>query len=104
MHTARTLSYSYFPGGLFSLKWRRYDPSPKTNKAILDAGLRSALDETCLPVKLFFGHVLELAGSVDQIVPLLIGVEPGAYICPKFMGLPDCFGRTQSLPPRSTWT
>jgi predicted nucleotide-binding protein (sugar kinase/HSP70/actin superfamily) len=97
------LYYSYFP------LWRAYFTemgaeivvSPKTNKAILDAGLRSALDETCLPVKLFFGHVLELAGSVDYLfVPRLISVEPGAYICPKFMGLPDMLrARIPNLPP-----
>ncbi len=95
--------YSYFP------LWRAFFTelgagivvSPKTNKAILDAGLRSALDETCLPVKLFFGHVLELAGSVDYLfVPRLISVEPKAYICPKFMGLPDMLrARIPNLPP-----
>jgi predicted nucleotide-binding protein (sugar kinase/HSP70/actin superfamily) len=75
--------------------------SPETNKAILDAGLRSALDETCLPVKLFFGHVLALTGSVDYLlVPRLISVEPKAYICPKFMGLPDMLrARIPNLPP-----
>ena len=97
------LYYSYFP------LWRAFFTelgagivvSPKTNKAILDAGLRSALDETCLPVKLFFGHVLELAGSVDYLfVPRLISVEPRAYICPKFMGLPDMLrARIPNLPP-----
>jgi predicted nucleotide-binding protein (sugar kinase/HSP70/actin superfamily) len=97
------LYYSYFP------LWRAFFTelgvevvvSPKTNRTIIDAGLRSALDETCLPVKLFFGHVLELAGSVDYLfVPRLISVEPGAYICPKFMGLPDMLrARIPDLPP-----
>jgi predicted nucleotide-binding protein (sugar kinase/HSP70/actin superfamily) len=97
------LYYSYFP------LWRVFftemgaEPvvSPETNKAVLDAGLRSALDETCLPVKLFFGHVLALTGSVDYLlVPRLISVEPGAYICPKFMGLPDMLrARISNLPP-----
>jgi predicted nucleotide-binding protein (sugar kinase/HSP70/actin superfamily) len=75
--------------------------SPETNKAVLDAGLRSALDEACLPVKLFFGHVLALVGSVDYLlVPRLISVEPKAYICPKFMGLPDMLrARIPNLPP-----
>jgi predicted nucleotide-binding protein (sugar kinase/HSP70/actin superfamily) len=75
--------------------------SPETNKAVLDAGLRSALDEACLPVKLFFGHVLALMGSVDYLlVPRLISVEPKAYICPKFIGLPDMLrARIPNLPP-----
>ena len=97
------LYYSYFPlwRAFFTEMGAEIVVSPKTNKAILDAGLRSALDETCLPVKLFFGHVLELAGSVDYLfVPRLISVEPGAYICPKFMGLPDMLrARIPNLPP-----
>jgi len=75
--------------------------SPETNKKILDSGLRSALDEACLPVKLFFGHVLALAAQVDYLfVPRLISVEQKAYICPKFMGLPDMLrARLPDLPP-----
>jgi predicted nucleotide-binding protein (sugar kinase/HSP70/actin superfamily) len=64
--------------------------SPKTNKAILDMGVKSALDETCLPVKVFYGHVAWLKDKVDYIfIPRLISVEWKEYICPKFMGLPD---------------
>ena len=97
------LYYSYFPLWLafFTEMGAEVVVSPETNKAILDAGLRSALDETCLPVKLFFGHVLALTGSVDYLlVPRLISVEPKAYICPKFMGLPDMLrARIPNLPP-----
>ncbi|MDD4665848.1 MAG: acyl-CoA dehydratase activase-related protein [Clostridia bacterium] len=65
--------------------------SPQTNKAILDQGVRSVVDETCLPVKVFFGHVAALGESETDFlfVPRLISVERKAYICPKFMGLPD---------------
>jgi predicted nucleotide-binding protein (sugar kinase/HSP70/actin superfamily) len=97
------LYYSYFPlwRAFFNELGAAVIVSPKTNKVILDAGLRSALDEACLPVKLFFGHVLELAGSVDYLfVPRLISVEPRTYICPKFMGLPDMLrARIPGLPP-----
>ncbi|GAW91357.1 acyl-CoA dehydratase activase-related protein [Calderihabitans maritimus] len=65
-------------------------PSPSTNKKILDDGISRAVDETCLPVKLFYGHVMNLKEKVDCIfVPRLIGLERKAYICPKLMGLPD---------------
>jgi predicted nucleotide-binding protein (sugar kinase/HSP70/actin superfamily) len=97
------LYYSYFPlwRAFFTEMGAEIVLSPETNKAVLDAGLRSALDETCLPVKLFFGHVLALTGSVDYLlVPRLISVEPKAYICPKFMGLPDMLrARIPNLPP-----
>lgn len=64
--------------------------SPATHKGILNAGVTSAVDEACLPVKVFYGHVLELIPQVDLIfVPRLVSVEPKTYICPKFMGLPD---------------
>lgn len=64
--------------------------SPKTNKEIIDLGVRAALDETCLPVKLYYGHVAWLKDKVDYIfIPRLVSVEKKEYICPKFMGLPD---------------
>lgn len=75
--------------------------SPPTNKRILEEGLKAALDEACLPVKLYFGHVLALVGKVDYLfVPRIISVEQKAYICPKFMGLPDMLrARLRDLPP-----
>lgn len=65
--------------------------SSATNKAILDQGVRSVVDETCLPVKIFFGHAASFCErDIDYLfVPRLISVERKAYICPKFMGLPD---------------
>lgn len=86
------LYYSYYP------LWKEYFSnlgvevvlSPKTNKIILDLGVKSALDETCLPVKLYYGHVSWLKDKVDYIfIPRIISVERKEYICPKFMGLPD---------------
>ncbi|MBM7854689.1 putative nucleotide-binding protein (sugar kinase/HSP70/actin superfamily) [Desulfohalotomaculum tongense] len=65
--------------------------SDKTNKAILNDGLSHCVDEACLPVKLAFGHVLNLAAKkVDYIfIPRLVSVAKGEYICPKFLGFPD---------------
>ncbi|KUK36216.1 MAG: CoA enzyme activase, partial [Thermacetogenium phaeum] len=75
--------------------------SPETNKRIMDAGVKVTLSEVCLPVKILFGHVLALADEVDYLfVPRIIKVEPRAYICPKFMGLPDMLrARIPDLPP-----
>lgn len=64
--------------------------SPPTNKNILDNGVCSAVDEACLPVKVYYGHVTALRNQVDFIfTPRLVSLESKAYICPKFMGLPD---------------
>lgn len=75
--------------------------SPATNKKILEAGLGASLSEACLPVKLFFGHTLALVEEVDYIlVPRLVSIESKAYICPKFIGLPDMLrARLTGLPP-----
>lgn len=53
------LYYDYFPF------WNEYlnnidlelVVSPKTNKDILNAGITSCVDEACLPVKIYHGHV-----------------------------------------------
>ncbi|MCL6450119.1 MAG: acyl-CoA dehydratase activase-related protein [Acetobacteraceae bacterium] len=75
--------------------------SPPTNRDILDRGVRAAVEEACLPVKVYFGHVMELAPRVDLLfVPRLVRMERRLYTCPKFLGLPEmvksCAGR---LPP-----
>lgn len=64
--------------------------SSTTNRRILDDGVKNCVDDACLPVKLFHGHVMDLMGKVDRIlIPRLIRVKPGEYICPKFIGLPE---------------
>ncbi len=64
--------------------------SGNTTKAILDMGIQSCVDEACLPVKVFHGHVKKLSGQVDcLIIPRLTSISKGEYICPKFGGLPD---------------
>ena len=34
--------------------------SPETNKEILDQGVKAAVDDICLPFKVYYGHVLSL--------------------------------------------
>lgn len=71
--------------------------SPDTDREILLSGAAVGLDELCLPVKIFLGHVRYLATMVDWVlIPHLVKVERDAYLCPKFMGLPDLV--THALP------
>jgi predicted nucleotide-binding protein (sugar kinase/HSP70/actin superfamily) len=65
--------------------------SGPTNRAIVEQGIAAAVDESCFPVKVYFGHVQKLCDiGVEYIfLPRLISVEPRSYICPKFMGVPD---------------
>lgn len=64
--------------------------SPRTTEAILGKGLSLSVCDLCLPVKTMFGHVSALKDDVDALfIPRYISVEQKAYMCPKFIGMPD---------------
>ncbi|KUO49523.1 MAG: hypothetical protein APF76_03165 [Desulfitibacter sp. BRH_c19] len=64
--------------------------SPTTNKEILDSGVRLAVDEACIPVKLFLGHVAYLMDKADFIfIPGIKSTEPKRYYCPQMIALPE---------------
>lgn len=94
----RALLY-YWYGSLWERFWNdcgwKVETSPPTDRRIMKFGTEVAIDELCLPVKVFLGHVRYLAPKVDRIlIPHLIKVERDAYLCPKFMGLPDLVRHT----------
>lgn len=62
--------------------------SPNTNKKILDEGVKCCVDEACLPMKIFHGHVSWLKNRCDAVlIPRFIGIKEKEYICPMFCGL-----------------
>lgn len=64
--------------------------SSETSKSIMDEGLRSCIDEACLAVKIYFGHVIDLKDKVDYLfIPRLTSISKKEYVCPKIGGLPD---------------
>jgi len=85
--------YYYYPlwKTFFSDLGAEVIASSESNRLTLDEGLKSAVDETCLPIKVYFGHIRELCRqNLDYMfIPRLVSVEPKSYICPKFMGIPD---------------
>ena len=84
--------YQYYPGwkAFFEALGAETVVSPPTDKAIFTAGNSRAVAETCLPVKLFFGHVASLADKCDYMfIPALRSLGKKAYYCSKFIGLPD---------------
>jgi len=84
--------YQYFPfwKNFFEQLGLEVVLSSPTNKEILKQGLEFCVDDACLPIKIFHGHVADLIGKVDMIyIPRIISIEPKEYICPKFLGLPD---------------
>lgn len=64
--------------------------SPKTNKEIVETGVKISDPETCFSNKIYFGHIKWLDGRADYIfVPRLKTNERKLEFCPKFFGLPD---------------
>ena len=64
--------------------------SPKTNKDIVELGMKTADPETCFANKVFWGHLVWLDGKCDLIfVPRLKATKEELEYCPKFFGLPD---------------
>jgi predicted nucleotide-binding protein (sugar kinase/HSP70/actin superfamily) len=65
--------------------------SPPTTRAMVTAGLQRMVAETCLPVKVYAGHVCYLRDvGVDYVlIPAIRATEPGLFHCSKFLGLPD---------------
>lgn len=64
--------------------------SPDTNKYILDLGVKYCVDEACLPIKIFHGHVASIKDKCDIIlIPRIMQLNKDEFICPKFCGLPE---------------
>lgn len=86
------LFYQYYP------MWRTFFRelgaevlvSEETNQEILARGAARVVPDTCLPVKVFLGHVLSLVGQCQRIfIPTVRSVRQQVYNCSKFLGLPD---------------
>lgn len=64
--------------------------SDSTNKKILTDGANSCVSEACLPIKVYFGHVINLVGKTDYIfMPRFTSISKKQYICPEICGVPD---------------
>ncbi len=64
--------------------------SPETNRSLVASGASRVVSDTCLPVKVFCGHVLDLADKCDYVfVPAIASLHMRTHNCSKFLGLPD---------------
>lgn len=69
--------------------------SADTNKEMLKQGTKNALDENCLPLKIFMGHVQSLIGKCDWIlIPRFARTGKTEEFCVRFWGLPDLVRNT----------
>ncbi len=86
------LFYVYFPfwQAFFKEIGVQVVTSGRTTKSILDNGVREALADACVPIKLFFGHVMDIKDCVDCLfIPRVVCLNQKTIYCPKFLGLPD---------------
>jgi predicted nucleotide-binding protein (sugar kinase/HSP70/actin superfamily) len=65
--------------------------SDMTTKQTMSDGSALVVTETCLPIKIYVGHVLNLINKgIDKIfVPSIQSIAPKIYNCSKIRGLPD---------------
>lgn len=90
------------PGGLLYYKYEPFirtffhelnlstEYATTSTKKTLDLGSCHCVDEACLPIKIFHGHVAHLQKTCQRIVvPRIMTCEFGESICPKFQGLPE---------------
>lgn len=74
--------------------------SGETTKQLLDRGTALAIDESCLPLKIYLGHVESLLDKCSYIfVPHITQYHRNFFFCAKFAGLPDIVRNTFGLPP-----
>lgn len=90
----RALSYyDFFPFwyGFFSDLGIEIVLSDATTKKTMTSGSSLVVPETCLPVKVYAGHILNLLDKgIDKIlVPSIQSIAPKIYNCSKIRGLPD---------------
>lgn len=73
--------------------------SGETDKQVLDKGTMLAVDESCLPLKVYLGHIASLLPECSHIfAPRVAGFHQGFHFCAKFAGLPDIIYNTFGLP------
>lgn len=91
--------YKYFPF------WKNYfealgfdiSVSPKSDKIMIEKGLKAAQSESCYPIKMYYGHLLALKDKADiLLIPQMNEHKMGkgrrgtaTFFCPYFVSLAD---------------
>ncbi len=67
--------------------------SSPTNKKLVEVGVMHGFGELCLPVKVYYGHALQLVEEHPDLdflfVPRYVSELKESYWCPKWISLPD---------------
>lgn len=65
--------------------------SPETNREIIENGSKLTIDEACLSLKIFIGHVEKLIGTCDYVmIPRICIFGNKRDMCTRFYGLEKC--------------
>jgi predicted nucleotide-binding protein (sugar kinase/HSP70/actin superfamily) len=95
--------YSYYPlwETFFTEIGAQIVVSEPTNKDILNAGVKDTVNDACVPIKIYHGHVASLREKVDYLfIPRLVNINRLTTFCPKFLGLPEMIRSSMDgLPP-----
>lgn len=69
--------------------------SEETNKKTLEYGEALSIDESCLALKIYLGHIKNLQGKCDYVlVPRMYCVKKGEQVCTNFNALFDLVHNT----------
>lgn len=69
--------------------------SPNTSKKILEDGIKFSMDEACMAMKIYMGHVYYLIDKCDYIlVPRLKCIKKHEKLCTNFSALYDLVNNT----------
>lgn len=84
-------NYPFWYGFFTALGFKIVLSDPTTKQTMSD-GSALVVTETCLPIKIYLGHILNLInkkGVKNIFVPSLQSIAPKIYNCSKIRGLPD---------------
>lgn len=84
-------NYPFWHGFFSSLGFKIILSDP-TTKQTMSEGSALVVTETCLPIKIYLGHILNLInkkGVKNIFVPSIQSIAPKIYNCSKIRGLPD---------------
>ncbi len=64
--------------------------SHPSTRTVLEEGFKFADDDLCIPIKIIFGHVLDIKDEVDYLfIPRFLSDSKRSYCCPMLAGLPE---------------
>lgn len=83
-------NYTFWYGFFSALGFKIILSDPTTKQTMSD-GSALVVTETCLPIKIYLGHIINLIkkGVKNVFVPSIQSIAPKIYNCSKIRGLPD---------------